>query len=767
MSVERVHPDLPVLDKPLFAHATPAVFALIAEGLALEYRTGAGGMPGGVLWAALRAVERGEADCPALAVIASRDVERSVLGFSGSGDDDLTIESVESHEVANPHLLPTPPCGGDTCEVRPSVFIDEDTVTVGKVMAEIMAEFDFMTAANSPWLEAGHDVRKIHEALLTNDGFVATDALNARGTIPDDKRAVYARACELGEARGMWFLRSVDVHMAAIELGISTLSPPQQDAVRQQYQQRVQAVIDLLNSGGCSGVFSFPGPKPWGPSAAELLGVGLADPSILAPWPTKKDIPQLIEQLSDDDSDQRWWAIVRLARLRADAAPAVGSLAGALTDEDEVVRRQAAQALRHIGPAAGGVLDELIAAMDGDDLEAALAAIDTVRSLAAAATAAAPKLTAIWQDGDAAPGKRAQALSALAGVAPDAPATRAAVLAALDETNEPIQRYAMSALGHCDPLPVEAMPKLIGILGGEDRLLAAAAAGAVAFYGPAAKEATPALVKVLTNQEGETEPSDAYPRWMAAGALGKIGPPAAAAIPALIAALDGNSAVAGSSALALGEMGPIAKDAIPHLIEKLTDPNVRHDIAAEALGRMGPLADSALPALLKLLAGGKDIERAGAVLAIGRISRAPAGLEVIADTLAHDKDPEVRLHAAIALAEIGPESIPDLAETVIPILEQAAQDEYALWRALGAFGLARLGRIDEGVGILTELLQGEDPAASSVSLAAELLGDLGPPARAAEPALVQATKRPDFRLQESARSALNHIRTAAEQMTER
>ncbi len=760
-----VHPDLSVMDRPLFANATPAVFALIAEGLALGYRTGAWpGMPGGILWAALRAVERGEAVCPALAVIESKDVERYHAANYGIYDlSELTVAMTESQAAGSPHVvLPSTPCRGGTCEIEPSVFNSDRALTAGELLADIIAKFDFSTAANAPWRVAGHDVREIHEALLKDDGFVATDAMNARGLILDDSRAVYDKACELAERRGMWFLRGYDVQMAAIELGISQLPLAEQEAVRQQYQWSVDAVISQLDSGGCSAIYAFPGPKPWGPSAAELLGVGLADSSILAPWPTKEDMPQLIEQLSGDDGDQRWWALEYLSRLGGDAKPAVQAIAGCLGDDESSIRRTAARTLARLGPVAVDAIDVLIEALDDEVEDLQVWALVALAGIGPAAASALPRVLALRQQEDVAPGKRADIVSALVQIAPNTPGTRAAILDDLNSADVGFRTRAMRALATCDPLPGEAVGKLIEALGCEERFLPGTAAETLVIYGPAGESAVAALAEAVRAPIIDDDKGNPYRHWRSAEALGEIGPAAAEAVPALMAAMErDDGTVSAYAMLALGKIGQAAKDALPAIIKKLADPDSRGSFFAKAVGYFGPLAEEALPALLDMLVTGKTYDRAGAASALGRIAHTPEVVTALTAAAGGDKERCVRVCAAAALAGIDGQDAADLDKTVRPVLDDALSQGDDEDRAAAAYGLVRLGQVDEGLGILIGLLTDRDEGGLSYAAtsAAEFLGELGPLAKQADEALVAATRRRDSRLTQAAWAALNRIRS--------
>lgn len=142
----------------------------------------------------------------------------------------------------------------------------------------------------------------------------------------------------------------------------------------------------------------------------------------------------------------------------------------------------------------------------------------------------------------------------------------------------------------------QAVPALTELLptGGP---VSVAAARALSRFGPEARSAVPALLKLM--KEGE----ESQVRWNAVRTLGKIGPGAREAVPELIAALkDRDDHVREHAAEALGDIGPEAREGVPALIEILKDPiaRVRRD-AARSLGQIGPAAKVALPALKGLL----------------------------------------------------------------------------------------------------------------------------------------------------------------------
>ena len=48
---------------------------------------------------------------------------------------------------------------------------------------------------------------------------------------------------------------------------------PDRDTLLKRWSDEVQFARDHASSGGCMCLVSFPGPRPWTPSACKLLGV--------------------------------------------------------------------------------------------------------------------------------------------------------------------------------------------------------------------------------------------------------------------------------------------------------------------------------------------------------------------------------------------------------------------------------------------------------------------------------------------------------------
>ncbi|MEX0712485.1 MAG: HEAT repeat domain-containing protein [Pirellulales bacterium] len=106
----------------------------------------------------------------------------------------------------------------------------------------------------------------------------------------------------------------------------------------------------------------------------------------------------------------------------------------------------------------------------------------------------------------------------------------------------------------------------------------------------------------------ELDGSDHHGRWRAARRLRDLGPRAKQAIPALVAVLEDDDAdVASMAAEALGAVGAATDVVVPSLAEALAHPDwVVRWSAAGALARIGPDARAADKALIRVINSDKD-----------------------------------------------------------------------------------------------------------------------------------------------------------------
>ncbi|MFC2172183.1 HEAT repeat domain-containing protein, partial [Acidobacteriota bacterium] len=228
----------------------------------------------------------------------------------------------------------------------------------------------------------------------------------------------------------------------------------------------------------------------------------------------------------------------------------------------------------------------------------------------------------------------------------------------------------------------------------------------------------------------------------------------------------------------LGELGPDAKVSIKTLVAVLNDrdPFIR-SAAIESLGKMGPEARPAVPALTALLTqtnapltpeAQKVIERAAkalnrspgeginlavaAAIALEQIDpgKTPARELLMASLKDKKTELEYRVDAAGFLAVKAGD------KTALLMLIEHTKNRDRTARRKAAYALARLGR-SEAVPPLIEDLSFDNHNTRLEAAAA--LGNLGPAAKTAIPALVAASEQPfDAALRKKARSALEKIR---------
>jgi HEAT repeat protein len=177
-----------------------------------------------------------------------------------------------------------------------------------------------------------------------------------------------------------------------------------------------------------------------------------------------------------------------------------------------------------------------------------------------------------------------------------------------------------------------------------------------------------------------------------------------AAVPALTrAAKDSDGYVRGAAVAGLGEIGPSAAAALDVIVGVLESDDQNNYIAARALGKLGAKAEPAVSSLTKALDHRSPFMRESAAEALGCIGpKARASTTALRKAL-RDVEPHVRLNAA-----------------------------YALWT---------IERSNDGIKVLTLLLDSKDHLVVLGTI--EAIGDIGPSAEDALPALEKVRQRDD------------------------
>ncbi|MHC4561608.1 MAG: HEAT repeat domain-containing protein [Planctomycetota bacterium] len=652
---DRVNERIPYTDEAIFANFAPESFALMCESMGLAYKTDSWTFAdSGFVWAARRAVERGEATCAVLTDhgLSSRQIEegRADSWYSyrkRHEEPNLRMETIEAdHWWRCPQFMPSTRYSQESPvdikrQVLPnhivwSVLARSEFGWASRFFRDDLEEIQKQQPENAnekrKWISNRY--RALCEPLTATDAFVAGDTLVARGVIPPDKQELYERACRKAAFVGSYWLRRRHVDAAAIEMGVYEKSPQDRADALELWQAHVDYIQQRAEENGENfGFLCFPGPRPWMPSAAEALGLdsALSQDDLL----NEESLPQLVVALDSDDVETRREAAWGLVRLSISAAPASGSLLRALNDEDQAVRRYAACAFTRIG--------------------------ESVESPADATKALARTLkTDSWFKVRR---QSAQALGKLGVTDPEI--VGALVTAAEDDVHEAVRDRAVQALGELAAASQVAQQSLLNLLRSDDSSVVLTAIYALGQLEEAPAGAAGSLAELLDHKEHDV-------RIRAAEGLVELDPDCERLLPMLIAELDSTDRFAPRTAARdLGRLGGRAAPAIPRLIEALEDDDDQVRLwASSALAQIG-IGEDEVTALQRLLSHEMPGTRAMAARALCD-AMVPDKGPIIAAVLPclEDEDTDVRWWTAIALRGLHTE-----AEAALPTLRKVARED--------------------------------------------------------------------------------------------
>jgi HEAT repeat protein len=319
------------------------------------------------------------------------------------------------------------------------------------------------------------------------------------------------------------------------------------------------------------------------------------------------------------------------------------------------------------------------------------------------------------------------ALLALSEVGPTDP--RIAPALASVAADPEIGIYAVRALGQFGPSAGEAAPVLNAIISqrpdGPERIAAAEALWKIAKQ----PECIDALIQSLDDRE------KIY-RAEAASVLGRIGPPAKRATSKLLRLLNDHGSVRIAAVEAFGQIRSDPHATVPELVKALSDPMILvRSNAAAALASFGGDASTAIAALERAATDEDAMVRVETANALWRIGKRPDALSLLFSALV-DFDLKTELAAGIALrrlAEIGREN-KEVAPRLLELVNQGHPHKVEI-----AMALWELNRRSETLAALTAAL--EDEHIQIRLLAVEAIGELGPEAKDAAPALLKALAR--------------------------
>lgn len=248
-------------------------------------------------------------------------------------------------------------------------------------------------------------------------------------------------------------------------------------------------------------------------------------------------------------------------------------------------------------------------------------------------------------------------------------------------------------------------------------------------------------------------------RAAAATALGKAGDVAKSVVNGVIDAFkDPDVNVRAAAAEAVGRIGEEGKAGVPGLIELLKDTDSAVRLAAVfSLGRIGPDGTTALGQLSTLLASDadanvrKEIARSIGILGIDAKSAVPA----LAKSLNTDQSVEVRQQAAVSLGKMTGE-LKSVAEGILTALK-AEKEKSVRVLVIQAIANGLGNSLKDHIPALVEQLNQEPEGEVRLAIVQEL-GNLGPDAKDALPALNKTTTDVQITIREAAKIAIKKVK---------
>ncbi len=353
-----------------------------------------------------------------------------------------------------------------------------------------------------------------------------------------------------------------------------------------------------------------------------------------------------------------------------------------LSDEEALVRKQAARVLTLLGPLAASAKDSLLKAIGDPEAEVRVAVLDALFKTAPGAfRPAVPVLAKLIAANGKVPTENIAMLAAhekeitpllmkelgttktneytalVAALAQLRVTSQPLLIAALDDPSAAVRCQASVVLMTLGNVAPESLPKLIRLLKDPDADVRLRAVGAIIHVDLERKQIAEWLPTIESLVRDQKHPSI---QMEAVGMLESLGKLARSAAPTLKLALrdaDGDlKAYMALTLVALDRSAGIA--GLPTLLKAIGDPNSKRRMKAiEMVGRLGPAAKDAIPALRKILATPTEYGyfRLESATALGRIDRSeiPAGLTVALEMLKADRPDCERPDVVAAIAEWG------------------------------------------------------------------------------------------------------------------
>jgi HEAT repeat protein len=349
------------------------------------------------------------------------------------------------------------------------------------------------------------------------------------------------------------------------------------------------------------------------------------------------------------------------------------------------------------------------------------------------------------QLGDESAEVRASAAEQLGDLGVDAKSATEALTKAVTDPDHDVRREAIEALRKIKPDKEVLFPLLVNLLSDVEPSVAVAAAASLADVG---EEIVPLMNQALGNEKS---------RFWAILVLSDLGPQAKDAVPSLLKALDSDKPeVRREVLMCLGEIGPGAKDAIPQLTQALEDEDKAVVFAASyALAKIGVEAKSASRAISQGLRSEDEFLQIVSAWALIKVNAdnetaIEKGLPWLLQGLQNRENKAVRIAAARAIVDLKPPH-----EILIPKISKIMEEGTPETRAELIEAVAAVGA--EAVPGLSRALKYEDIR----PMAAQALGQIGPDAAEAVPALTQYLAESNTETQREILFALGQIGAAS------
>ena len=358
-------------------------------------------------------------------------------------------------------------------------------------------------------------------------------------------------------------------------------------------------------------------------------------------------IPIALGKLGSEVPFARFAAVGLIGTLPpAEAAKYVADLGKLTADPVPVIRYRAGIVLEKLGPAAGTAADALGKAFQGEkDENVRDQFLAALIAMGPAAKPALPVLLSLVRDKSFSETQRIRVIAALPVADPASKEVLAVLMTAAEEKEQYIRSSAATALGKLDPLPPDALARLVGLAQSDrDTGPRFAAIRSLALAGARAKGARAEVEKIATG------PQPGLALWAKVGLAAMDGDAAKAGPIVRSALMDKVPTARSAAASALLVIGPLPDD-LPTLIRLAKDvSSTTRQAVAKCLGALGPKAKEAVPQLLLLMSDVDGDVRIAAVEAVSNMGA--AALPAIDKLTALLRDPLVKSAAAKALEKL-------------------------------------------------------------------------------------------------------------------